>query len=210
MPMPTTTSALALMSQGRIDEAIEHFRKALGIKPDANAYNNLGAALAQRKQFDEAVGQFLEAVKIKPDYANAHYNLGVALANRGRTDEAIAHFRAAVKIKPDYANAHYNLGCALASRGRIDEAITQYHKFLEIKPDDIHALNDLAWLRATCPTSLFRDGAEGVALAERALRLSDGREPIILDTLAAAYAEAGRFPEAVQTAQGPGIGGTAE
>ena len=140
-------------------------------------------------------------MKIKPDYANAHYNLGVALASRGRTDEAIAHFRAAVKIKPDYANAHYNLVCALASRGRIDEAITHYHKFLEIKPDDIHALNDLAWLRATCPKSSFRDGAEGVALAQRALRLSDGREPIILDTLAAAYAEAGRFPDAVQTAR---------
>ncbi len=69
------------------------------------------------------------------------------------------------------------------------------------RPDDVALLNDTAWVLATNPNASIRNGAEAVELAERAVQLSDGREPAVLGTLAAAYAETGRFPEAVQTAR---------
>ena len=87
------------------------------------------------------------------------------------------------------------------SSGRIDEAIAQYQKALELKPDLIAALNDLAWLRATCPVASFRNGAAAIELARRAAKLPGGSTPVILDTLAAAYAEAGMFAQARQTAR---------
>ena len=95
--------------------------------------------------------------------------------------------------------AHTNLGTALVRRGQVDQAIDQYRQALEIKPDDAAALNNLAWIRATHPDSKLRDGALAVALARRARNLTSSNANV-LDTLAAAYAEAGRFAEAAQTA----------
>ena len=123
------------------------------------------------------------------------------MAGRGQVDEAIAHYQKALEIKPDYAEAHNNLGLGLAGRGQFDEAIAHYRKALEIEPGNAEFCNNLAWLRATGPLASVREGAEAVDLAQRAVRLSGGEKPEILDTLAAAYAEAKRFPEAVQTAR---------
>ena len=128
----------------------------------------------------------------------ADNNLGAVLASRGRIDEAIAHYRKALKINPNYAEAHYNLGVALVDRGRTEEAIAQYQKALQLKPDYAMALNHLAWLRATCPDAALRDGAAAIELAQRAIGLSGGKTPENLDTLAAAYAEAGMFSKATE------------
>ncbi len=83
--------------------------------------------------------------------------------------------------------------------GRIDEAIAHTRKALQLKPDYPEALNELAWLRATCPDAAFRDGAAAIELAQRAIELSHGKTPEALDTLAAAYAEAGMFSKAAET-----------
>ncbi len=194
----------ALADHGQIESAIAHYRKALEIKPDCElAYNNLGVALAGRGQVDEAIACFRKALEIKPSYAEAHYNLGIALAGRGQIDEAMACFRKALEIKPSYAEAHYNLGAVLNFRGKIDEAIAQFQQAVEIKPDYAKAHNSLAWLQATCPAARLRNGAEAVEHARRADQLSGGGQPELLDTLAAAQAEAGRFPEAAATAPKP-------
>ena len=105
-----------------------------------------------------------------------------------------------MQLKPDDAKAHSNLGRALSEKGRFDEAITQLQQTLQIKPDHPEAHNNLAWLLATCPQASLRNGAEAVEHAEQANRLSGGKQPDVLDTLAAAYAEAGQFPEAVTSA----------
>ena len=104
-----------------------------------------------------------------------------------------------METKPDYAEAHYNLGFALVHCGRTGEAIAHYQDALQSKPDYPKALNELAWLRATCPDAAFRDGAAAIELARRAVRLPGGKSPEFLDTLAAAYAEAGMFSEAAET-----------
>ena len=101
---------------------------------------------------------------------------------------------------PDFTHAHYQLGLLLQNRGEFAAAVTQFQKVLELDPKHVTAQNNLAWLLATCPDSSVRNGEKAVEVAQQAVQLSMGRSPEILDTLAAAYAEAGRFPEAVETA----------
>jgi tetratricopeptide (TPR) repeat protein len=136
-----------------------------------------------------------------PENVLAHNNLGNALFQKGRVDEAIFQYQKALQINPDYAKACYNLGNALLQKGSVDEAITHFQKALQIKPDYVEAQNNLAWMLATCPQASLRNGNKAVELAQRANQLTGDGNPVVLGTLAAAYAEAGRFPEAVETAQ---------
>jgi Flp pilus assembly protein TadD len=189
-----------LAEHGRLDEAIARYQQALEINPDYDcAYLNLGLALARRGQVDEAVGQYEKALTINPDYALAHYSLGHALMERGEIDKAIGHYRKAIEIKPDDVDAHYSVGNALIARGQVDEALAHFQRALEIKPDDAAILNNVAWIRATNPDPKFRNGVEAVTLAQRAIKLTSS-DTNSLDTLAAAYAETGRFRDAVRTA----------
>ena len=191
-----------LLQKGSVDEAITHFQKVLQVIPDfAEAHYNLGYALLQKGSVDEAITHFQKALQLKPDYAEAHNNLGGALLQKGDGDEAIAHFQKALQIKPDYAEAHYNLGSALFHQGNGNEAIAHYQKALEIKPDYAEARNNLAWILATCSQASLRNGNRAVELAQQANQLTGDGSPTVLGTLAAAYAEAGRFPEAVETAR---------
>jgi Flp pilus assembly protein TadD len=150
---------------------------------------------------DEAIAQFRKAVELKGDSTEAHNNLGVALVQAGRLDEAITNFRMVLQLNPDSAEARNNLGVALVQAGRFAEAIPHFQKVLAANPDNLAVLNHTAWVLATCRDASVRNGAEAVKLAERAVQLSRAQEPAFLDTLAAAYAEAGRFSEAVETAR---------
>jgi tetratricopeptide (TPR) repeat protein len=192
----------ALIKKRRMDEAIAHFQTALQIKPDyAEAHDNLGNALFQKGRVDEAITHYQTALQIRPDNAKAHNNLAIALFQTGRVNEAITHYQTALQIKPDYAEAHNNLGNALFQKGRVDEAITHYQTALQIKPDYAEAHNNLAWVLATVSQASLRNGGKAVKLAERANQLTSGENPVILRTLAAAYAEAGRLGDALLSAQ---------
>jgi tetratricopeptide (TPR) repeat protein len=193
---------ILLAKQGRTAGAIGQFQKAFEIKPDyAEAHYNLANIFTAQGRWDEAIGQFQKALEIKPDYAKAHYNLANIFTTQGRWDEAIEHYQQALKQMPDSIHAHYQLGLALQSRSKFAAAITQFQKVLELDPKHVTARNNLAWLLATCPENSLRDGKKAAELAQQAVQLSGGKSPEILDTLAAAYAEAGRFPEAVAMAQ---------
>ena len=192
----------ALLQAGNVDEAIAQLRKALVFNPGlAKAHSSLGNALLQKGNVDEAIAQYQIALQIDPRSEEACYNFGNALLRQGKVDEAIAQYQKALQIKPDFAEAHFNLGAALFHQGKEDEAIAQYQRALQIKPDKPEVQNNLAWVLATSPHASLRDGNQAVALAQRANQLTGDGNPIMLDTLAAAYAEAGRFPEAVATAQ---------
>jgi tetratricopeptide (TPR) repeat protein len=192
----------ALFQKGNIDEAITHFQTALQIDPDnADACYNLGNALFQRGNMDEAVACYQSALQINPALALAHLNLGNALFQKGSIDEAISHYQAALQINPALALAHNNLGNALLQKGSVGEAIAHYQMALQINPGYAEAQNSLAWLLATSPQTSLRNGNRAVELARQANQLTGGENPVVLRTLAAAYAEVGRFPEAVQTAQ---------
>jgi tetratricopeptide (TPR) repeat protein len=193
---------LALFKKDKVDEAIAQYQKVLQIKPDsADVRYDLGNALLQKGKVDEAIAQYQTALQIHPDFAEAHNNLGHALCQKGSVDEGITHYQKALQIKPDYADAHYNLGVALFRKGRADEAIIHYQKALQTNPDNAEVLNNLAFLLATCPDARIRNGAQAVQYAGRACELTHYGVSIIVGTLAAAYAEAGRFDDAIATAQ---------
>jgi tetratricopeptide (TPR) repeat protein len=192
----------ALLQKGKLDEAIPHLQKALDVNPNfTEAHINFGTALLQKGRLDEAIAHFQKALQINPDIAQAHNNLGNAFLQKGRVDEAITHFQKALEIEPGAAVARYSLGVALVRNGRLEEAITQYQKALQLTPSDPTIQNSLAWLLATCPQSSLRNGGRAVELARQANGLTGGENPVVLRTLAAACAEAGRYSEAVETAQ---------
>jgi tetratricopeptide (TPR) repeat protein len=165
------------------------------------AYNNLGTALAAQGKAEEAVENFHKALQLNPNLSNAHYNLGLAMLNQNEIDEAINQFQEAIRLNPDYVDAHDNLGVAFGKKGQIAEAIQQYRETIRLSPNFAAALNNLAWILATTPDDGLRNGTEAVRLAERACELTHNNQPVFIGTLAAAYAEAGHFPEAVNMAE---------
>jgi len=192
----------ALAGQGRLDEAIENYRKAIQLNPDYSyALNNLGNALATKGQLDEAIRNYRRAVQIDPNFYEALDNLGVALAAKGRFDEAIQNYHQAIRTNPNLPDTFYNLGLTLNQLGRTREAVDSYRAALKLNPDLAPVLNNLAWVLAASPDDALRNGAEAVRLAERACELTHYAQPLFIGTLAAAYAECGRFPEAVTTAE---------
>ncbi len=115
--------------------------------------------------------------------------------------DSVSLFEHTLAVTGENAIAHTQLGAAYAERGRLDETIRHYREAVRIRPDFMKAANNLAWLLATARDPALRDPATAVSLAERALALSRAPNPSVLDTLAAAYAAAGRFDAAVETAQ---------
>ena len=134
----------ALSLEGRADEAIADYQKALEIYPNyAMAYFNIGCALAKKGQVDQAIAHYEKALKIDPNYVQAQCNLGFALFTKGQVDESIATFNNVLVKDPDLAEAHYNLGIALIKKGNLDEAKEHFQKTLEIDPRHEGALNNL-------------------------------------------------------------------
>jgi tetratricopeptide (TPR) repeat protein len=192
----------ALMQRGAVDEAIPHFQRAIEINPGySKPYNNLGEALLKKGNLNGALNCFEKAAEVNPDLPEAQFGLGNCLARAGRMDEAIAHYEKALQLNPDFGQVHLNLANALMKQGRMNEAISHFQRAQDLDPNNAMIPNNLAWLLATCPDVSLRDGAKAVALAKRANELSGGNNPAILQTLAAAFAEAGQFSDAIDTAQ---------
>jgi Flp pilus assembly protein TadD len=123
------------------------------------------------------------------------------MARLGRLDEAERSLRKAIEVGPQFAEAYSSLGLLLLRRGDFAGAADQFERAVRLSPGDPRPIKNLARLLATCPEGPLRSGPRAVALAEQACRMTGSRDPDCLDTLAAAYAEAGRFDEAVAAAQ---------
>jgi protein O-mannosyl-transferase len=162
---------------------------------------NLASALLQKGDINGAIRYYLSGLALSPERPAAQFNLANALLRKGRTEEAISHYEKALQLQPDNPDAYTNLGNAFLQKGRVQDAIAQHRNALRIAPEHVAAQVNLAWLLATSPDPSLRDGPEAVALAEQARRLTNGKQPIVLRILAAAYAETGRFPDAIETAK---------
>jgi len=199
---PHLNLGVALKEEGKLDEAIDHFTTALRLKPDcAEAQYELGDTLNKKGDFAGAVKHYQEAIRIKPDYTEAYNNIGVILARQKKDKEAIFHFYKALQIDSAYSGAYYNLGKIFTNQGKIEDAILNYRKTLHLDPDNTQALYNLAWILATHENKEFRNGADAVRLAERLCKIIQYKQPLAFDALAAAYAETGRFDDAVLTAK---------
>ncbi len=191
----------ALLTKGEVDEAIAYCNRAVAIEPnDPDAQVALGNALVGKERIDDAIVHYEKALAIRPDYFTARYTLSHALLQKGEIDAAIVQSRAALLIRPENADAHTNLAIGLDEKGQTAEAITHYQKALEIAPRSPSAANNLAWLLATCPDASLRNGEKALELAGQANQLSRGADPLVLRTLAAAYAETRQFGKAAETA----------
>ena len=166
-------------------------------------------AYQQTTYWRDSISLWERALAVTQDNQTAHQNLAAALWSKGKTTDARMHSRAAaitharttLKDYPFDVPTHNDLGVLLVQNRDVRAGIEQWETSLQIDPDDGNALNNLAWVLATYPADTIRDGKRAVELAEKAAVLPGGEAPIVLRTLAAAYAEAGDFSNAVNTAQ---------
>src|SRR6266513_1469745 len=182
-----------LDEQGKLAEAIDHYRQALQIKPDyAEAHGAMGAALAEQGKGAEAIEHYRTALRLKPDYAEAHFNWGITLAAQGKPAEAIEHYRMALHLKPDYAQAHNNWGTTLAQQGKLAEAIDHYQQALQIKPNHADVHNNIG-------AALAKQGkvAEAIEHYRIALRLKPDHAVAHFDW-GLALAQQGKLAEAIE------------
>ena len=199
----------ALARQGRLAESIACWETALKANDQipevrknlAGALENAGVAWLRKGGLDEAMPLLRRAVELDPQDAAGQYNLGLALLRKAGFDEAIVRFQNALSLVPRDAQTHNDLAVALVQKRRFAAAVAQFRAAIGIDPQFAQAQSNLAWLLATSPEAAVRDGPEALKLAAKAVDLSHGKDPSMLDALAAAYAETGRFPEAVQTAR---------
>ena len=152
-------------------------------------------------KLEDAVEHLNRAVQIRKDYFKAHNSLALALISQGKLEQAITHFSEVVRLRPSDYNAHYNLATALAGYGKTEEAIKEFREALKLKPEDLGTLDYLAQILAVHDNPSIRNPSEAIRLAEKACDLTAYTNPNLLDTLAQAYAAAGRFAEAVDTAE---------
>ena len=181
------------------DSLCRHTIAVTGENPRAEYIAGLGAEQAGRSE--EALAHYRNAVSSQPRVKEAFYALGRIFGQRGEWSQAEATYRARLGDDPNDFPAQLGLANTLPHLGRKAEAITHLQTARQNCPDTPDALNNLAWTLATHPEAELRDGAHAVALAERACKLSGDQEIIMVGTLGAAYAEAGRFEEAIATAQ---------
>ena len=165
------------------------------------AHNNLACILAEQNHMDDAMAHFKASLKLNPRNASAHLNLGRLLLMRRQFSAAELHLRSAVELKPADVDSRIAYAELLFAARKTGEAVAQSREALKLKPDQPDLLSNLAWVLATAADASLRDGPEAVRFAERACQLTRFEQAQMVGTLAAAYAEAGRFEEAVTTAR---------
>jgi tetratricopeptide (TPR) repeat protein len=191
--------ASLLVQEGRLDEAAAVYAKAVELAPGEDELMNEVAA--QLKDRETAIADYRRALARAPRDVELLNKLAIALYHCGRIQEAVDHWRTAVGFKPDRVDLRYNLGRGLYVQGKAAEALAQWREAERRGMTDPGAMNVLAWTLATHPNDSLRSGPEAVAVAQRAVQITGGRDPLLLRTLAAAYAETARFADAASTAE---------
>jgi tetratricopeptide (TPR) repeat protein len=139
-----TNVGTALQTEGRLDEAIDHYHRAIALAPEfPPPYNNLATTLRAQGHLAEAVATYQQALRVRPEYPDAQYNLANALLEAGKPAEAIDHFRVALQTIPASVDVHNNLGIALMDAGRRDEAIAEFRAALELDPESAQSHRNL-------------------------------------------------------------------
>ena len=192
---------LSLTAANRLNEAITCFNNVLRKNGDsAEVHYNLAIVSGKQKKYDEAIEHLARVLQLNPTYPEAHNKMGLALMAVGKNDEAIKYLNEGLKINKDQ-ETYANLGSAYIQVGKYDLAIENLTKAIELKPDNIDVLNKLAWLFAVVDNPTIHNAQKAVEFAQRGCELTSYKDPMLLDTLAVAYAAADRFDEAKATAE---------
>ncbi|TMA21449.1 MAG: tetratricopeptide repeat protein [Deltaproteobacteria bacterium] len=184
--------------RGALEQAFALYRSAVDAWPESlNAHLELGRLWAMQGQFREAAGEFRKALDLNRDSGAAHRSLGKIFRDVADLNQAIASYREALRIAPDDAETHVDLGQSLALAGRPDDALREFAEAMRLKPRWPIPMASAAMLLATHPDAASRNSSEAIKLARRAADLTSGKDSAVLEILAASYAAAGRFDEAV-------------
>ena len=198
-PMFHAKLAIALGRAGRLDQAIVEWREAVRLSPTySSARIGLANALLAKGDAGEAAGQCREVLRQEPDAVEAIVILGAALAAEGQVKEAISRFEQALKLEPQNAPAHFSLGLALHDRGQSRSTVAHLNEAIRLWSGSVPMLWQTAWILATSPDPVVRDGARSLELSRRAIQLCGGQEVRTFDALAAALAETEQFSSAVE------------
>ncbi|SPE57173.1 putative Tetratricopeptide TPR_2 repeat protein [Verrucomicrobia bacterium] len=201
---PDFRLALAMLrhKQGQPAQAEALFRDVIAEHPElGKAHRTFADFLLVQGRSEEAQIEYAAAIKLLPADFALHRAYATALTRQGKTKDAIAQLEAALRLEPRQEQAIGELAELLSQVGSNRQAVLEYNRCLEVNSNSVTTLNNLAWLLATNPDDQIRDGPRAVELAERACRLTQWQAPVLLGTLAAAYAEAGRFQDAVAMAE---------
>jgi len=187
---------------GRPADAVAVYRASLAGDPDqGDVHAQIGAALLEEGDAVDAIAEYREAIRLMPSLMVAYDNLGDALFTAGRIGEAMDEYREAIRRDPKFAVPYYNLGVAEYAEGNVADATANIESSLVLDSTNTAAQAKLAWILAAAPQTALRDGMRAVRLAVRLSESRGGNDPLILRTLAAAYAQTGQYPEAVQVAR---------
>ena len=152
--------------------------------------------MSKQQQFEQAAYHYEQAIQINAGNEAAHAGLARILNSQGRQGEAIDHLRQAVGVNPDFVTAHQTLGELLQSQGKLVEALKHFRRALALKPGSVALMNNVAWVLATHPDQEVREADEALQIAQRAANETGQANPVVLDTLAAAYANADQYDQA--------------
>ncbi len=204
---PTNGDAYASLLEslnraGKREEAHQEALQALQMCPDnVGVQMQVGAVLGLDANYDEAVAHLREGIRLAPDRPGSYLPLTTCLTRLQKMPKVIEAAREGLRVNPFDVDLHLALAAAYGSIGDLTNAVAHFRIVTDFKPDDLAVLNNLAWILASTSNKYIRNGPEAAQLAEHACTLTQRQEPFLLGTLAAAYAAAGRFKEAIETAE---------
>jgi tetratricopeptide (TPR) repeat protein len=181
------------------NKAIADFDEAVRINPgNSDAIGERGLTWHAKGDYERAITDYDYALRLNSKDEIVFFNRGLAYRDKDRHEKAIQDFTAAIRIKPDYSSAYVWRSNSLRKLSDFEKALADLASAFRYAPSDPFVFNDAAWFRATCPNAAFRDGKKAVTHAKRACELTSWKNPNYVDTLAAAYAQAGDFAEATK------------
>ena len=183
-----------------LNRALTDFEEAFRLDPKCIlAFVCRGAAWYQQKDYDKALADFNEAVRLNSNVGYVYEWRGLTWLFKGLNDLAIADFNRALQVDPNNYAPYTYRACAWHYKRNYSNAIADYEHVLQLAPNDSDSHSGLAWIRATCSIDRFRNGAKAVEHGLIACELSQWVDPNSVCALAAAYAEAEAWDDAVAT-----------